>query len=69
MTPSLFEAAPTGSRDEYTWTKNYGKDAAQQILEGHYSSFYAEQDFQDIAAAGLNFVRIPGTVSGAFLWI
>ncbi|KAJ6606478.1 exo-beta-1,3-glucanase [Mycena vulgaris] len=39
------------------WTLIQAGGAAQ--LEEHYKTFITEQDFMEIAAAGLNFVRIP----------
>ncbi|KAF8171020.1 glycoside hydrolase superfamily [Mycena galopus ATCC 62051] len=41
--------------DEYILLQAGG----QQALEDHYATFITEQDFMEIAAAGLNFVRIP----------
>lgn len=61
ITPSLFE--PYDSRlgvvDEYTLTRHLGPRKAAQTLEKHYATFVTEQTFAEIAAAGLDHVRIP----------
>lgn len=63
IVPSLFERAyeKTGKMpvDEYTYTKLLGKREAEKSLEEHWSSFYTEEDFQDIVDHGINMVRIP----------
>ncbi|TEA11434.1 putative glucan 1,3-beta-glucosidase D [Colletotrichum sidae] len=59
ITPSLFEYSPSeGVVDEFTLCKKLGKDAAK-VLEKHYSTFITEQDFKDIADAGLDHIRVP----------
>ncbi|KAK7044363.1 glycoside hydrolase [Favolaschia claudopus] len=62
IVPGLYQtvqaAAPPGSPqviDEYTLLQAGG----QAELEKHYDTFITEKDFMQIAAAGLNFVRIP----------
>lgn len=45
--------------DEYTLTQILGKDAAQSKLEQHWDSWIIQDDFNQIAAAGMNHVRIP----------
>ncbi|KAF8205271.1 glycoside hydrolase superfamily [Mycena galopus ATCC 62051] len=64
IVPSLYQtvqasaAAAAGNItviDEWTLLQAGG----QQALEDHYNTFITEQDFMQIAAAGLNFVRIP----------
>ncbi|PWN34494.1 putative EXG1-exo-beta-1,3-glucanase, major isoform [Meira miltonrushii] len=58
ITPSLFD--DTGDSrviDEWTFGE-YVSDAASR-LEHHWATFYTESDFAQIAAAGLNHVRIP----------
>lgn len=45
--------------DEYHYTQYLGKDEASNRLNQHWSTFYTEQDFYDIASYGLNHVRIP----------
>lgn len=58
ITPSLFDNT-RDSRviDEYTLGR-YRKDACSRLAR-HWASFITESDFQQIAAANLNFVRIP----------
>lgn len=57
ITPSLFEG--NAAVDEYTLTQELGKDAAESKLSAHWNSFITEDDFGQIAGAGLNHVRIP----------
>jgi len=57
ITPSLFEG--NGAKDEWTLTEQLGKDAARSKLQGHWNSFFTQDDFDQMAAAGLNHVRIP----------
>jgi glucan 1,3-beta-glucosidase len=45
--------------DEYTLTKIMGADAAKSKLSAHWNSFITQDDFNQIAKAGLNHVRIP----------
>lgn len=63
IVPSLFDEVyeKTGEMpvDEYTYTKLLGKRDAEKALEEHWSSFYTEEDFQDIVDHGINLVRIP----------
>ncbi|OAA58373.1 Glycoside hydrolase, subgroup, catalytic core [Niveomyces insectorum RCEF 264] len=60
ITPSLFNYdASLGIVDEYSLCKHLGPHQAAATLEKHYSTFVTEQDFADIAAAGLSHVRIP----------
>ncbi|KAF7986399.1 hypothetical protein HWV62_31115 [Athelia sp. TMB] len=60
ITPSVFENTNnTNVIDEYTLGQNLGPDAALEILQAHWETWITEQDFVDIAAAGLNHVRIP----------
>lgn len=66
ITPSLFESFRTNPNnddgipvDEYHFTQTLGQEVASSRLEAHWSSFYTEQDFQDIAELGFNLVRIP----------
>ncbi|EPQ32365.1 uncharacterized protein PFL1_00561 [Pseudozyma flocculosa PF-1] len=58
ITPSLFDN--TGDNrviDEYTFGQ-YASNAEGR-LQNHWNSFITEDDFRQIAAAGLNHVRIP----------
>lgn len=60
--PSLYEKyvghSPVDIIDEYTLTQAMGSNAAKE-MEEHYATFITEQDFAEIAAAGLNWIRIP----------
>lgn len=57
ITPSVFEG--NAAKDEYTLTQILGKDAARSRLSQHWNSWITQDDFGQIAAAGLNHVRIP----------
>ena len=57
ITPSLFEGG--SAVDEYTLTRNLGKNAAQNRLNAHWSSWVTQADFTEMAKFGLNHVRIP----------
>ncbi|KAF8956533.1 glycoside hydrolase superfamily [Flammula alnicola] len=60
--PALYEAYINKSNiavvDEWTLSQAMGADLATK-MEEHYKSFITEKDFADVAAAGLNWVRIP----------
>ncbi|KAI0035937.1 glycoside hydrolase family 5 protein [Vararia minispora EC-137] len=59
--PALYQKYP-GTIDEWTLSQAMAADTASgglNQLEDHYKSFITEQDFAQIAAAGLNYVRIP----------
>lgn len=62
ISPSLYEKyvnqSGTPVVDEWTLSLAMGSNLAQE-MEEHYKTFITEQDFADIAAAGLNWVRIP----------
>ncbi|KAK3316138.1 glucan 1,3-beta-glucosidase 2 [Apodospora peruviana] len=59
ITPSLFNYdLRKGIIDEYTLCAYLGSKCAA-TLEQHYSTFVTEDTFRDIAAAGLDHVRIP----------
>lgn len=58
ITPSLFDSDST-IVDEYSLCAKLGPKDAATKLEQHYSTFITEQDFKDIAAAGLDHIRIP----------
>ena len=63
IVPSLYEIYANGPNnvtavDEYTLSENIGANLTAVMTE-HYDTFITEQDFADIASAGLNFVRIP----------
>ncbi|KAG6907273.1 hypothetical protein DXG01_009647 [Tephrocybe rancida] len=60
ITPSLFDN--TGDSrivDEYTFGQYQDTDEALGVLQNHWNTWITEADFQAIAAAGLNHVRIP----------
>ncbi|KAG5647731.1 hypothetical protein DXG03_008454 [Asterophora parasitica] len=60
ITPSLFDN--TGDSrivDEYTFAQYQDRTRATNALRHHWETFITEADFRDIAAAGLNHVRIP----------
>ncbi|CAE6463281.1 unnamed protein product [Rhizoctonia solani] len=67
ISPALYERCNTGGQtvavDEWTLSECMAKDTANGGLEGlmeeHYKTFITEEDFAQIAAAGLNWVRIP----------
>ncbi|KAI9876945.1 MAG: exo-1,3-beta-glucanase [Pleopsidium flavum] len=61
ITPSIF-AEWSSSRtvvDEYTYTQTLGKMEASSRLTNHWNTWITQGDFNQIAAAGLNHVRIP----------
>ncbi|KAG2022873.1 exo-beta-1,3-glucanase [Coprinopsis cinerea AmutBmut pab1-1] len=60
ITPSLFDN--TGDPriiDEWTFGLYQDKDKAYTALKQHWETWITEKDFEDIAAAGLNHVRLP----------
>ncbi|KAF8671218.1 Cellulase (glycosyl hydrolase family 5) [Rhizoctonia solani] len=66
ITPALYEPyqnATTPAIDEWTLCTNLAADKSSggvaKVLEDHYNTFVTEEDFAQIAAAGLNWVRIP----------
>ncbi|KAJ7581427.1 exo-beta-1,3-glucanase [Mycena floridula] len=65
IAPAMYEPYQTGSPqavDEWTLHTRLAADTAKggiSQLETHYQTFITEQDFAEIAAAGLNYVRIP----------
>jgi len=60
--PALYEKYINSSNipvtDEWSLSIAMGNNLAKE-MEEHYSTFITEKDFADIAAAGLNWVRIP----------
>ncbi|KAH9050687.1 glycoside hydrolase [Lactarius hengduanensis] len=61
IAPALYQKYP-GTVDEWTLSLAMAKDTASgglSQLEDHYKTFITEQDFAEIAGAGLNYVRIP----------
>ncbi|KAF8522133.1 glycoside hydrolase family 5 protein [Hysterangium stoloniferum] len=65
IAPALYEKYANTSNapvDEWTLSVAMAADTASgglNQLEDHYKTFITERDFADIAAAGLNWVRIP----------
>jgi len=62
ITPSIFQAYPLsdGIVDEYTLNQVLGsQEAHDNVLVPHWNSWYTQTDFQNIANAGFNMVRIP----------
>ncbi|KAI6815896.1 P-loop containing nucleoside triphosphate hydrolase protein [Hortaea werneckii] len=57
ITPSLYRS--TDADDEWGLCNKLGKDRCSSHLHDHWSSFFSRDDFEDMAAAGLNTVRIP----------
>ncbi|KAF8739527.1 hypothetical protein AX14_009299 [Amanita brunnescens Koide BX004] len=62
ISPALYEKYVNTSnisiKDEWTLSIAMGSNLAQE-MENHYDTFITERDFAEIAAAGLNWVRIP----------
>jgi len=81
ITPSIFEATPDNVVDEYTMAETLGKQEMTKRMQDHWSTWITEEDFGNIAGAGLNFVRIPigywsvspisgdPYVQGAYKWL
>ncbi|KAI0800625.1 exo-beta-1,3-glucanase [Fomes fomentarius] len=60
ITPSLFDNTGNDNIvDEWTFGQYQNVRSAQSTLKQHWDTWITEQDFVDIAAAGLNHVRIP----------
>lgn len=60
ITPSLFDNTGNSAIiDEYTFGQYQDKATATTVLTNHWNTWITESDFQQIAAAGLNHVRIP----------
>ncbi|EUC65954.1 exo-beta-1,3-glucanase [Rhizoctonia solani AG-3 Rhs1AP] len=66
ISPAMYEPymnATVPAIDEWTLCENLAKDASSggmhKALEDHYKTFITEEDFAQIAAAGLNWIRIP----------
>lgn len=57
ITPSIFQSL-NGVIDEYTLTQQFGQSALE-ILQPHWDSWVGLPDFEKIAQAGFNTVRIP----------
>ncbi|GJJ12020.1 hypothetical protein Clacol_006260 [Clathrus columnatus] len=66
IAPAIYEPyvnATIPAVDEYTLSQNVANDpnsgGLEKYMENHYSTFITEQDFAEIAGAGLNWIRIP----------
>ncbi|KAL1749025.1 glycoside hydrolase family 5 protein [Schizophyllum fasciatum] len=60
ITPSLFEAAGNDKIiDEWTFGELQDREKATAALKAHWDSWITEDDFKQIADAGLTHVRIP----------
>lgn len=63
IVPALYEECEnieTPCVDEYTLSNYYrSQGKLEEVLEHHYDTFITEKDFADIAAAGLNWIRLP----------
>jgi len=67
ITPSIFQQFPGHETvDEWTLATNH-PDTAPGILKNHWDNWVGLSDFQTIANAGFNTVRIPvGCTSSSF---
>ncbi|KAJ6006972.1 hypothetical protein N7522_005323 [Penicillium canescens] len=59
ITPSLFDSAGDGAVDEWTLCATLGSELCRAVLEQHWSTFITAQEFNQIAGAGMNHVRVP----------
>ncbi|KAH7925913.1 glycoside hydrolase family 5 protein [Leucogyrophana mollusca] len=60
ITPSLFDnTGDTRIVDEWTFGQYQDRNVAEAALQSHWNTWITEADFADIAAAGLNHVRLP----------
>ncbi|KAJ5246109.1 Glycoside hydrolase superfamily [Penicillium chermesinum] len=59
ITPSIFDNAGESAVDEWSLCATLGAEQCRSVLEQHWSSFVTADDFNQIAAAGMNHVRIP----------
>ena len=63
IVPGMYQQYATGDDgttaiDEYTLSQNMGNNLTAAMTD-HYNTFITEQDFMEMAEAGLNWVRIP----------
>lgn len=61
ITPNVYmpyQNATPRAIDEYTLSQALGDDLAD-YMTNHYETFITERDFADIAAAGMNWIRLP----------
>ncbi|KDQ12583.1 glycoside hydrolase family 5 protein [Botryobasidium botryosum FD-172 SS1] len=60
ITPSIFDNTGNDAIvDEYTFGQMYDSAKGAQVLKNHWDTWITEKDFVDIAAAGLNHIRLP----------
>jgi aryl-phospho-beta-D-glucosidase BglC (GH1 family) len=62
ISPALYQRYPGVAVDEWTLSVAMAADTANgglNQIEDHYKTFITEEDFAQIAGAGLNWVRIP----------
>ncbi|KAE9390726.1 glycoside hydrolase family 5 protein [Gymnopus androsaceus JB14] len=60
ITPSIFDNTGNDAIvDEWTFGEFQDHDTALSVLQNHWNTWITEADFQAIAAAGLNHVRLP----------
>ena len=61
ITPSLFDEWSQSQtvKDEYTFCQVLGKGEAYNRLSNHWNTWITQDDFNQIANAGMNHVRIP----------
>ncbi|KAG8852567.1 hypothetical protein FRC20_001484, partial [Serendipita sp. 405] len=60
ISPALYEEFYPDAVDEWTLSEHLqAKYNSLDVIENHYKTFIVEEDFAQIAAAGLNWVRIP----------
>ena len=59
ITPSLYDAAPEAAVDEWTFCETLGAEEAKARLSKHWETWINQDDFEKIAQAGMNHVRIP----------
>jgi len=59
ITPSIFDNAGDAAVDEWSLCETLGADQCRAVLSQHWASFVTADDFNQIAAAGMNHVRIP----------
>jgi len=60
ITPSLFDNTNNKNIvDEWTFGELQSKSTAESVLKNHWDTWITESDFQAIAGAGLNHVRLP----------
>jgi glucan 1,3-beta-glucosidase len=59
ITPSVFDNAGVAAVDEWSLCATLGPDQCRTVLSDHWNTFITQDDFSQIAAAGMNHVRIP----------